>query len=376
MFYGRAALLEAMSRHIGGFECAITVLSGIPRIGRTSVLQRLQSTAANDGIEPVLVSLAGINAGGRTPINAGGRTPVDAGGRTPVNAEGQALIDAGGRSLAQAAVFWEHVLKALYDTLSEKCKYLYLMSHSHLQLSKNPYQAALEFMEINLKISGFRLVVMLDDFNVYLQALDAQLRLRLVEELRSLAAEFEGKLAFVVTASPFGEIPELRLSEGDGADGIFRVELLDADDSAALVKNPADGEFGFTDDAVTRILRAADGHPYLIQCLCHTLVEDKNRHKTDRDITGDDVRRVFYPQALADVAEYFEELWQRGLDEAARKTLSEISAGRAVPDADAGNPAMAVFLHETGKGPEFRSSLFKEWIAMRFKDAGETGDMG
>jgi hypothetical protein len=354
MFYGRAALLDSMARHIGGFQCAITVLSGISRIGRTSVLQRLQSMAAADGIEPALVSLSSIDAGGRTSIDAGGRTS------------------------AQDVSFWEHVLKTAYDALNEKRKYLYLMSHSNLHLSKNPYQAALEFMEINLKISGFRLVVILDDFEVYCAEFDSKRRLQLVEELRSMAAEFEGKLAFVVTASPFGETPEPGVSESGGVVEIFDVELLDADDSNALVGNPGGVEFGFTDDAVTRILRAGGGHPYLIQCLCHALVEDKNRHKTDRNITGDDVRRV-YPQALSAVTEYFEELWERGIDEAARKTLSEAAAGRSGHDSALQNPAMAAFLHDSEKGTEFRSALFKDWIAMRFKDAGgvfgNTGDM-
>jgi hypothetical protein len=252
------------------------------------------------------------------------------------------------------------------------------MSYSHLQLSKNPYQAVMEFMEINLKISGFRLVVMLDGFDAYAATEDAPERARLIEEMRGLASEFfAGKLSFVLTASPFGEKPET------DADGVFHVDIMDGEDAAALVKNPAGCEFGFTDEAVTLILQAAGGHPYLVQCLCLALVDDKNGRKADGDIDGDDVRRVIHPQPSA-VTEYFEEFWERDIDAAARKTLTQAALDRPEPDAKPGgepdavgkNPATAAFLQETENGPRFRSSLFKDWITTRVKETGGGGGAG
>jgi hypothetical protein len=73
-----------------------------------------------------------------------------------------------------------------------------------------------------------------------------------------------------------------------------RYELgpLTFEQTVTLVCAPLAGRLIVSDDAVEMIWQATQGHPFLIQTICHSLVSDANRHHTRDSIGPANVRRA------------------------------------------------------------------------------------
>lgn len=68
--------------------------------------------------------------------------------------------------------------------------------------------------------------------------------------------------------------------------------VLNKDESALLVRVPLEGRIAYQDEAVDLIWRYSAGHPFLIQTICHRLVNLLNQQRRQGPIQAADVEQV------------------------------------------------------------------------------------
>lgn len=122
------------------------------------------------------------------------------------------------------------------------------------------------------------LVLMMDEF----ERLDdlvkwSKVDVGVYDHLRSLM-QFETNLTFILAGTH--ELEELSKEYRNLVHSIAvvrEISFMDEPDAIDLIRKPVEGRVIYDDKAVDELWRYTHGHPWLLQSLCHYLIEDMNR---------------------------------------------------------------------------------------------------
>ncbi len=147
-----------------------------------------------------------------------------------------------------------------------------------------------EFMDMAEKAIGdISLILIFDDYETIEQGIkQSRLNANIPEYLRSLV-QHNKRLSILF--SDIHRIEDLNLNHWSPLfDGMssYQIGLLAIEDAARLITQPIASHFQYDPLAIEKIFKAAAGHPYLVQLLCHEVVnyrnETKKNHITRADI--------------------------------------------------------------------------------------------
>lgn len=251
-FFGRHDVFEWVTENLHGVtQKNILVFHGERRIGKTSILLQLEKGKLGEAFRnntvrpicPVYVDLQGLNE-------------------------------------------WEtgNFLRGLSNVITKE---VYLQNPLLIREIKIPelwyfrespfgtFQAYLS--KICSLLGNKLLVLMIDEFELLdtmvLDSLDKKIfdQLRyLMQHLSNLTFIFAGKHELEDLSPEYrGLIQSIAL--------IREVSYLSKEDSESLIRQPVKGNVSFEDAAVDELWQYTNGHPYLIQYLCHELIQDMNK---------------------------------------------------------------------------------------------------
>ncbi|MBC8350559.1 MAG: hypothetical protein H8E66_01145 [Planctomycetes bacterium] len=151
----------------------------------------------------------------------------------------------------------------------------------------------------------FRILMIFDEFEIFVEKISTgHFEQELLAVLRGIM-QHERWMGFVIVGS--NRIRDLVRSQDSTLFNLFAqipVGLLSEQEARLLIRRPLEGRLSFEDSAVDLLVHETAGHAYLLQRLCHDLVEWLN--KCERPHAADlDVRKVIQRQMEADQAGAF-----------------------------------------------------------------------
>ncbi len=326
LFVGRAeelALLRAAL--VKGSESPAVVLTGPKRMGKTSLLYRMQA-ALGDSFAPVYLDMQGM---GFAPGIGG----------------------------------------LLADMAGEVARTLGLNGAPATVDTHNPDFFTHDFLpRVRAALGGRRLLLLLDEF----EELDARVQRGLLPDeffayLRHLM-QHQAQVAWVfVGTQALATLPAAHWAELFSGAIHRAVGLLDEANAARLIVEPVRGFLEYDDLAVDKILRLTAGHPYFVQVLCHAVIFDANRERR-MVVTADEVETAV-ARTLEMSEAHLLSLW-RELAPAERAAVREVALGQSPAAADdvmlAGLARRGVLVPSGGPGAyRFAIELQRRWVAQQ-----------
>jgi tetratricopeptide (TPR) repeat protein len=262
-FFGRQDILEWVTQELRNPGTNALVLSGQRRIGKTTLLRRLEDTLPQDRFLPIYFDLQD-QAG--HPLGQVLFDLVDTiTGRNNSEFFPPKSFDDRGR------FFCDTFLPQLYQTLGENC----------------------------------RLVLLLDEFDVLDKPTERELPEKAAAKalfpfLRRLMGE-DPRLAFVFVVGRRTDDLSVDFTTTFKGSLVREIWVLDRASAKSLVlQAEANNTLRFTDQAVERILSLTNGHPYLTQLLCQRIWE---RAYTEQPTTPPMIDIQEVDRAVADALE-------------------------------------------------------------------------
>jgi AAA+ ATPase superfamily predicted ATPase len=202
------------------------------------------------------------------------------------------------------------------------------------QFEKLPYDTFDDFIASICSLHQQRqLILMLDEFE-RLDSLvsEGMLDKNIFAQLRTLM-QFKQNLSFLFAGThELGELSPEYCELLRSIALVQEVGFLDEFDSRALIQEPVAGKVNYAPNATSEIYRLTHGHPYLIQWLCHDLIDGMNKRGEGNYITQNHV--VSCAQQFVSKRDvYLRDLWTSSseIEKAILRTLANAPIGTAAP---------------------------------------------
>lgn len=240
MFYGRENVFREIQSTIVGDELINqTIIYGQNGVGKTSVLYQLMNVLT-DNYVPVLVVMHKSESGSHELL-----------------CSWSTQISSAIRNHAK-----ELPIAPVYDELSY------------------PYKGFREFVEKAVKeLGGAKLVFMVDEYDLIDELVQSgRIDVEVVDLLDWMVKHDRIEIVMV------GRLPIVSLETKELikiARPFVQIKLgpLDEKNARKLIEEPVEGYLNYDDSAVECILRLTNGHPYLVQLCCHSLISFHNRER-------------------------------------------------------------------------------------------------
>jgi GAF domain-containing protein len=284
-FFGRQDVFDWIAKNIYQAEQKnILVFLGERRMGKTSILLQLQRGKlgkelrqnAEKPICPIIIDLQGINEWKTSEFL---------------------------RLLSKEIT--EQVVR--YDsTLANK---LHVPARKNFE--KTPFSTFQEYLALVCSsLDNTLLVLMIDEF----ESLDemvasGSLDRKIFTQLRHLMQHQPALMFIMAGAHRLEELsPEYRgLVQSIAL--IREVSFISKEDSEALICQPLAGKVNYEPTAVEELWQNTHGHPYLLQYLCHELIEDMNHRGEGNYINKSHVSKIIQKLVMEGVT-YLDTLWE------------------------------------------------------------------
>ena len=263
-FFGRTDVFRWVAENLyGATQQNILVLHGEKRMGKTSILLQLARGEL-----------------GR-PLRERSDKPL-----YPVFVDLQAAPDHG------THVFLSELTREIRAQLSKHQTILRLPPvPSMAEFERRPYERFRDFMRSTSKALGTGLLVlMLDEF----EALDRWVTERRVDA--SIYSVFRDQMQFSPNVSYIlAGTHKLDELSAEYRNLVFtgplhrEVGFMMEEDAHALIREPVAGTVVYERDAVDELVHVTHGHPYMLQFLCHRIIDEMNRRSRSNLITLVDV---------------------------------------------------------------------------------------
>ncbi len=264
-FFGRRDIFDWVSENLhGATQKNVLVLHGERRMGKTSILLQLERGALGK------------------PLRERGDQSL-----CPVYINLQSLTDSGTHRFLHGLT--RHIVKQMNRFLSGHSE---VKAPSIDDFKEAPYTAFNEFMaNISKLLDPVLLVLMFDEFEVLERLVsEGKLEPDIYGQLRH-QMQFPSNVTFILAGTH-----QLQELSDDYKGIVFTVALhrevgfMDDTEARALVQQPVEGRVTYASEAVDELLRATNGHPYLLQLLCQHLISEMNRRAESNFISVGDVR--------------------------------------------------------------------------------------
>ena len=275
MFYGRMDILEGIVNNLKGLsQDNVLVLYGQRRVGKTSLLYRLQSYDLRGPYVPVFIDMQELSGSSTARLCS---------------------------KLANS-VLNELRARGISAPVSGP------LPSEHF--GEDPLGKLGEFFDQIETLQDVRILLLIDEFESLMVTIrEGTITEHFYNFLRGLM-QHKTNVSFI-----FAGADELQNMMRDYASIMFNIArfipmgYMSSEEAEYLIRKPVEGFLDYDDAAVDRIKMATSGNPYYIQLLCFNLVERMNREK--RNIaTIVDVNEVI-DELLRFGSSYFEHLWRR-----------------------------------------------------------------
>ncbi len=289
LFFGRRDLLASFREHLLQGR-RVFVVSGGPRMGRSSLLRQLPNSLPEEFLT-VRLDLADEEDYGQQRLSWRLAELVwhAVGQSVGHSRQGPELAEMGGQPRTLATQYWTEVRAALGDR---------------------------------------RLVLMLDDLHSLYDAGEDDAEAALVAVLEELLG-LDGSLALVVTVSAMQEDALLRrYSHFFGGSVAYQVGPLTSEESSRLISWPVDGVLAYDFGVTRRMIEITSGQPYYLQLLCFEVF---NRCATTGWVNQRDVDLVLEDLLGREISD-FRQLWHDSSppEQAALAALVSLRGARGV----------------------------------------------
>lgn len=292
-FVGREDVFQWVKNSIqSAGQNNLLVIYGQRRTGKTSILRQIEAGRLGGHIHGVFVDLQGFG-------------------------------DPGAPAL----------LEALTNVVAKKTGTNSLLPYTS-KFREAAFQSAARYLEELDKFCKDKLIlVMLDEFEVLQErVLRGVVEKEVFDFLRS---QFQDRrnIAFLLVGTH-----ELKRLADDSQNILFgmtlhrEIDFLNRDEAIELIRKPAKDMLEYDDYAVETIIRATNGHPYLIQLVCFNIVEQINKLKESQFVTIREVRTVL-DQLKKSENFHFQSEWDISTKEEKEvmMTLFELSSPGYIP---------------------------------------------
>lgn len=275
MFYGRAGILEEIVNNLKGLsQDNVLVLYGQRRVGKTSLLYRLQSYDLRGPYVPVFIDMQELSGSSTARLCS---------------------------KLANSVL---NELKARGISVPVSSP----LPSAHF--GEDPLGKLGEFFDKIETLQDVRILLLIDEFeSLMLTIREGTITEHFYNFLRGLM-QHKTNVSFI-----FAGADELQNMMRDYASIMFNIArfipmgYMSSEEAEYLIRKPVEGFLVYNDAAVDRIKMATSGNPYYIQLICFNLVERMNREKRNI-VTIVDVNEVI-KELLRFGSSYFEHLWRR-----------------------------------------------------------------
>ena len=293
VFFGREELLEKIQRQViqtGN----VVLLEGNRRSGKSSILWHLEGINTISGWLSVYCSFQGAEGS-----NAGQGIPTEEVFRVIARSIIESIHKLGGDTRLPNG-----------KTLLEGEKLGIAKSCREGISAESPFSDFQEYLEMALdkaKSNGFKILLMLDEFDKLQEGIDNKITSAQVpENIRFLVQTYSSFSAILTGSRRIKRLREEYWSALYGIGTRFGVSVLSEEASERLIAEPVIGKLTYSKEAISQIISITARQPYLLQCLCNRIF-DIAAQKKIRSITADHV--VLAAQALLEDNEHFASLW-------------------------------------------------------------------
>jgi GAF domain-containing protein len=190
-----------------------------------------------------------------------------------------------------------------------------LTNKLHVPARKNfekiPFDTFQEYLsQVCSSLNNTLLVLMIDEFEVLDKMVaDGSLDKKIFIQLRNLM-QHQPALMFIMAGAHRLEELSLEYRELVQSIALIReVSFISKKDSEALIRQPVAGKVNYEPTAVEELWQNTHGHPYLLQYLCHELIDDMNHRGEGNYINKGHVTKII--QELVSKREtYLNTLWE------------------------------------------------------------------
>ena len=277
MFFGRRDIIERIQRQLSTSDRAnVILLEGNRRIGKTSILKRLQDPHVLPGWIVVYCSLQG----GRGHESKPGLETNEV-FRLMARDIAWAMCDAGHR------VWLPNVDPHLG---SKPHKVALVKALSSAFAGTRPFEVFELFIQDVLEVAGpRRLLLMLDDIDKLQEGIDSGVTSPQVpDNIRNMLHTYERMSVVLAGSRRIKGLREKYWSALFGIGNRITVSEFLKEDARLLVNRPVDGRLTYVPDATELALEVCAQHPFLIQSLCDRIF-DRAVESNERTVTVDAV---------------------------------------------------------------------------------------
>lgn len=283
-FFGRQDIFQWVSENLINSKQKNTLfLHGEARMGKTSILLQLQKGELGKFLRerkilplcPVYIDLQGINDPGT------------------------------GIFLYKWSKLIVEQIHLQYPILKDEIK-----PPERKDFDVSPYDVFDRFLtKVNSYLKDTMLVLMVDEF----ERLDRMVKDNFVDtsiytQLRSWM-QFKDHLTFLLAGThEIEEVSEEYRKLVLNNAMIRKVGFMNEDESSDLIQKPVEGIVSYQKEAVDELYQWTHGHPYLLQYLCHELVNDMNQRGVGNFINQGHIRAVVEKFALQNES-HLDQLW-------------------------------------------------------------------
>ena len=284
-FFGRRDVFDWISKNIyGKTQKNILVFHGERRMGKTSILLQLQEGELGEELRKNKVPAL-----------------------CPVHFDLQRIND-------RSTYLFLH---SISSTIAERVTIQYPSLRNKVQVplttdfKQVPFATFEKFIsDVCTLLKDSLLVLMLDEYERLDQLVAKKyVTSNIYSQIRWLM-QHQPKMTFILAgAHEIGDLSEEYRGIIQSIAQIREVSFMDEADSKDLIKKPIEGKVTIEDHAVDELWSSTHGHPYLLQHLCHDLIEDMNKRGEGNFISKGHVQKMI-EKFSRQRAGYLNELWQ------------------------------------------------------------------
>ena len=318
MFYGRQSIIDQIRRQLTtSHKANVILLEGNRRIGKTSILKRLQAPEVLPGWIVVNCSLQG----GVGHKNKAGLTTNEL-FRHMARDIAWALNDAGlqvwlpGIEPPDSRRRFEiNLIKALSTAFN----------------GSRPFEIFELYTKAVLEAaSPRRILLMLDEFDKIPEGIDSGATSPQVpENIRYLLHTYPGLSAIICGSRQLKRLREQYQSALFGIGHRVTVTEIPEEDARLLITRPVEGRLAYVEDATNRVIELCARHPFLIQSLCNRIFE-RAANTNEKTVTIGAVETAV--QEMVSDNEHFDTLWKYSQTERRRFLLALCRKLKGGPD--------------------------------------------
>lgn len=297
MLYGRNDILNSITNHLSKSSPAnVILLEGNRRTGKTSILNRIIKYENITGYIPVLCSFQGGQGSSK-------------GQGLPTKEIFRLII----REVTKTIYQIKNIEINLFD-IEEKdknkpYKHRFIMAFTKQFTEKNYFELFKIYLEEILdKISPFKLLLLLDEFDKIQEGIESGITSPIVpENLRYLLYSYDNLAAIVSGSKRLKKLREHYWSALFGLGETIAIGPINYESASKLITEPVAGQLQFITSAKDRIIELCACRPNLIQSFCDKIFNYAKEYKI-RIIDDDIVNNIADNQMILN-NEHFSTIW-------------------------------------------------------------------